>query len=109
MQNKLITINMRRYLSTQPRTKRINKCVKFLIARVAHLTKVSPDSVKIDQKLNVLIFKRYVKTMEPMKVNVGIDNGIATVTQFVEKAVRKEEPKAAATKEPAKKAAEAKK
>ena len=109
MQNKLITINIRRYLSTQPRTKRINKNVKFLIERVAHLTKVDPDNVRIDQGLNTLIFKRYSKTMAPMKVNVSIDNGRATVTQFAEKAARKEVPKAAAAKEPAKKAVEAKK
>ncbi len=109
MQNRLITINIRRYLSTQPRTKRINKNVKFLIERVAHLTKVDPDNVKIDQGLNTLIFKKYSKSMVPMTVNVSIDNGRATVTQFVEKAAKKEAPKAAAVKEPAKKAAEAKK
>lgn len=85
MQNRLITINIRRYLSTQPRTKRINKNVKFLIERVAHLTKTEPGNVRIDQGLNTLIFKKYSKTMAPMKVNVNIDNGVATVTQFVEK------------------------
>ena len=77
MQNRLITLNLRRYLSTQPRTKRINKCVKFVIARVAHLTKTDPDSIKIDQNLNTLIFKKYSKTMVPMRVNVSIDNGKA--------------------------------
>ena len=109
MQNRLITINIRKYISTQPRTKRINKTVKFLIERVSHLTKINPDNVKIDQNLNTLIFKKYSKTMVPMKVNVSIDNGNAIVTQFTEKAARKEVPKAAAVKEPAKKAAEAKK
>ena len=110
MQNRLITINIRRYLSTQPRTKRINKCVKFLKERVAHLTKTDPENIRIDQGLNVLIFKKYSKTMAPMQVNVCIDNGRATVTQFVEKAVKKAEPKAAAAaKEQPKKAAEAKK
>lgn len=107
MQNRLITINIRKYLSTQPRTKRINKNVKFLIARVAHLTKVAPENVKIDQNLNTLIFKKYSKTMVPMKVNVSIDNGMATVTQFAEKTTRKEAPKAEAVKEVKK--AEAKK
>ena len=109
MQNRLITINIRKYLSRQPRTKRINKGVKFLVARVAHLTKVDPENVKISQDLNTLIFKKYSKTMTPMKVNVSIDKGRATVTHFEEKPTRKEELKTATAKEPARKAVEAKK
>jgi len=106
MQNKLITINMRRYLVTQPRNKRARKAIRFLIDRVAHYTKTPTENVKISMALNSLVMKKYSRDMSPIRVNVGIDNEIATVTQFVD---RKEEPKAEAAKATGKSVTEAKK
>jgi ribosomal protein L31E len=106
MQNKLITINMRRYLVTQPRNKRARKAIRFLIDRVAHYTKTKPGNVRISMELNSLVIKRYSRSMNPIRVNVGIDNEIATVTQFVD---RKAEPKTEAVKVAGKRPAEAKK
>jgi len=82
MAERVITINIRKYLVTQPRTKRTRKAVKYIRERVAHYTKTPLDSVKLSQDLNVKIFKVYAKTMVPVKVNVKIEKGIATVAPF---------------------------
>jgi len=107
MPNKLITINMRRYLVTQPRNKRARKAIRFIVERVSHLTKTNPENVRISMELNSLVIKKYAKKLMPLRVNVSIEKDIATVTQFVD---RKEEPKAAVAKPAAgKPTAEAKK
>lgn len=106
MQNRLITINMRRYLVTQPRTKRSRKAIRFLVDRVAHLTKMKPENVRISMELNSLVMKRHSRKLTPIRVNVSIDNERATVTPFVD---RKEVPKAEATKVAGKRVAEVKK
>jgi ribosomal protein L31E len=91
MQNRLITINIRKYLSTQPRTKRANKAVKLLRSQVSRLARVKPENIRFSQAFNSLVFKRYSRVLTPIKLNVSIDNERATVTPFVEKAAKKEE------------------
>lgn len=82
MANRLLTINIRKYLATQPRTKRLNKAVRYIRDRVSHYTKVKPEDVKLSSELNSLIFKRYAKSMERVKLNVNIENDKALVTPF---------------------------
>ena len=63
--------------------------------------KVDEENVKLSGDLNILMIKRHVKSMLPLKVNVKIENGIATVSPFAM-------PKAAAAPAaPAKKEAKA--
>ncbi|MGC8496195.1 MAG: hypothetical protein ACP5RM_01850 [Candidatus Micrarchaeia archaeon] len=89
MATRLITINIRKYLVEQPRTKRIRKAVKFIRQRIARLSKVSEDNVKMSRELNEYIFKRAAKSMTPVKVNVSIENNIANATLYKE--VKKEQ------------------
>src|SRR5208283_3265857 len=91
MPNRLITINIRKYLSTQPRGKRNNKAIKLLRSQVSRLTKVKPENVRFSQEFNSLVFKKYSTLLTPVKLNVNIDNERATVTPFVEKAEKKGE------------------
>ncbi|MDE1856945.1 MAG: hypothetical protein KGH98_02565 [Candidatus Micrarchaeota archaeon] len=85
MAERLLTINIRKYLVTQPRNKRANKAVKYVRDRVAHYTKTMPDNVKLSKELNSEIFKRYSKSMNPVKMSVSITNDIASVTLFAQK------------------------
>ncbi len=82
MAERILTINIRKYLATQPRTKRTKKAIRYIRERVAHYTKTELDSVKLSQDLNVQVFKVYAKTMVPLKVSVKIEKGIATVAPF---------------------------
>ncbi|MDE1869273.1 MAG: hypothetical protein KGH60_04915 [Candidatus Micrarchaeota archaeon] len=118
MANKLLTINLRKYLSQQPRTKRNSRAIRYVRDRVAHYTKVKTDDVVISAELNSVIFKHYAKSMVPLKMNVSIENGRATATPFVvqkkQEAPKAQEKKAEAKKEErpaadAKKAAKAEK
>jgi ribosomal protein L31E len=93
MPNKLITINIRKYLSTQPRTKRRNKAIKLLKAQVSRLAKVKPEDVRISQSLNSLVFKRYSKDLNLVKLNVSVEKDRATVTPFEEKVEKKSDAK----------------
>lgn len=88
-----MTINMRRYLSEQPRTKRAKKAARYVKDRVAHYTKTDYDKVKITTELNNEIVKRYRKRMTPLKLRISLDNGVATVKRFAEE--KKPEPAAA--------------
>ncbi|MDE1811109.1 MAG: hypothetical protein KGH66_03645 [Candidatus Micrarchaeota archaeon] len=105
MASRLLTINIRKYLANQPTTRRRNKAVKYIRDRIGHYTKTKVENVKISQELNALIFKYYSKKMVPVKVNVNIDNGMATATPFQDK---KAEAKAVEKAAPAKKEAEKK-
>jgi ribosomal protein L31E len=103
----LLTINIRKYLVNQPRGKRARKAVSYVRDRVAHYTKTSIDNVKISQDLNSLIVKRVARKMTPVRLNVKIENGVASAEPF---AAGKPEPQeAAGVKGGEKKAAAAKK
>ncbi len=91
MAERLLTLNIRKYLVTQPRTKRARKAVKFVRERVAHYTKIKEENVKIAYTLNNLIFKHYAKSMLPLKLRVKIGTDTADVLPFSEP--KKEEPK----------------
>ncbi len=95
----LLTINMRRYLVTQPRNKRKYKAVRYLRERISHYTKTDIDNVILTQDLNSLVLKRVAKNMAPVKLTVKIDNGKATAEPFTA-----EKPQAEKAKEPEKKA-----
>lgn len=79
MAERLITINIRKYLSTQPRTKRARKAAGYIRERVAHYTKLQEENVKLSYKLNELIFKKYAKSMVPVKLIVKIGTDTADV------------------------------
>ncbi|MGI0133436.1 MAG: hypothetical protein ACREBW_00555 [Candidatus Micrarchaeaceae archaeon] len=96
MANKLLTLNLRKYLVTQPRTKRNTRAVRYIRNRIAHYTKVKTDDVVISQELNSLIFKHYARRMTPLKMNIGIENGRATATPFATQ--KKPEPVVAPAK-----------
>ena len=94
MAERLITINLRKYLVTQPRTKRARKAARYVRERIAHYTKIDPEKVKIGYDLNNLIFKQYSRTMVPLKVRVKIGTDTADVLPYVEgKEAQKEEKK----------------
>ncbi|MCL4389543.1 MAG: hypothetical protein M1528_01465 [Candidatus Marsarchaeota archaeon] len=82
----LLTINIRRYLVGQPRTKRARKAALYIRERVAHYTKTKIEDVKISQELNNLILKRYSKSMSPVRINAKIENGKATAEPFAKDA-----------------------
>ena len=84
MAERLITINLRKYLVTQPRTKRARKASRYVRERIAHYTKLDPENVKIGYDLNNLIFKYYSRKMVPLKVRVKIGTDTADVLLYVE-------------------------
>ena len=92
MADRMITINIRKYLVTQPRTKRAKKAAKYIRERVAHYTKLDPENVRIGQKLNELIFKYYSRRMVPVKVRVKIGTDTADVLPFAEQETKVQEP-----------------
>ncbi len=89
MADRLITINIRKYLSTQPRTKRARKAVKYIRERVSHFTKIKIENVKLGYDLNNLIFKEYSRSMRPVKLRVKIGTDTADVLPFAEGAHEK--------------------
>jgi hypothetical protein len=85
MADRLLTINLRNYLVRQPVRRRHMKLSRYVRNRVAHYVKVDEENVKITGELNNLMIKSYSKSMLPLKLNVKIENGIATVHPFVQK------------------------
>lgn len=108
MPTRLITINLRRYLVDQPRSRRKQRASSYIRERIAHYTKLDVGNVKIDQKLNSLIVKHYSKKMAPLKANVSIENGIAKVTAYEQKPAAKEALKPQAPQKAESKGKEAK-
>ena len=82
MASRLLTINIRKYLSRQPRRKRPMRIAHYVRRRIAGATNVSGDSIKISKELNSIMLKENMRSMKPLKVNISIENGIATVTPF---------------------------
>lgn len=80
MVHKLFTLNIRKYLVTQPRTRRRNKAIKFIRQRIAHYTKITIDNVKIDQDLNSSIIKYYAKKMSKIKLDANIEDNKVLLT-----------------------------
>ncbi len=99
----LLTINMRRYLVTQPRNKRKYKAIRYLRERISHYTKTDIDNVLLSQSLNSEVLKRVAKSMAPVKLTVKIDNGKATAEPFSAEKEQKKEEKEAKQKESQKK------
>ncbi len=106
----LLTINIRKYLVGQPRTKRARKAVIYVRERVAHFTKTDIENVRIDQELNSVIVKKYSKTMTPVRMNVKLEGGKAIaepfkqdVQQVSDTAKNKDKKQETTKKEPAKK------
>lgn len=95
MVDRLLTINIRKYLVTQPRTKRARKAAKYIKERVAHYTKLKVENVRMGQELNNLIFKEYSRRMVPVKVRVKIGTDTADILPFVEEGAKKEQAVAA--------------
>lgn len=84
MAERLITINLRKYLVKQPRTKRARKAARYVRERIAHYTKLDPENIKIGYDLNNLIFKYYSRKMLPLKVRVKVGTDTADVLPYVE-------------------------
>ncbi len=84
MVHKLFTLNIRKYLVNQPRTKRRNKAIKFIRNRIAHYTKMPLDAVKIDQTLNSMIIKFNANSMKKVKVDANIENNKVKLTPIIE-------------------------
>ncbi|HUC38724.1 MAG TPA: hypothetical protein VL944_01170 [Candidatus Acidoferrum sp.] len=80
----LLTINMRRYLVTQPRTKRKNKALKYLRERISHYTRTDIENVLLSQELAEMMMKSHARKMSPVRLSVKIENGKATAEQFKE-------------------------
>lgn len=93
MAERLITINLRKYLVKQPRTKRARKAARYVKERVAHYTKLNPENVKLGYDLNNLIFKYYSRSMVPLKVRVKIGTDTADVLPYIEGQPVQEEKK----------------
>jgi ribosomal protein L31E len=91
MVDRLLTINIRKYLVTQPRTKRARKAAKYIKERVAHYTKMKVENVRLGQELNNLIFKEYSRRMVPVKVRVKMGADTADVLPFIEEGAKKEQ------------------
>ena len=83
-----MTISIRRYLASQPITKRGRKAVRYIRERIAHYTKTNEENVKISMELNSRIVKHYSKRMTPVKMSIDVDKGVALAKPF-------EDPRAA--------------
>ena len=108
MAERLITINIRRYLAMQPRTKRVKRAARYVRERAAHYMKMDEGDVSISTELNNRIVKYYSKKMVPIKLSAKVDNGKAVLNEFsAAKAVAEQKPaeKAAAGKKQDSKAA----
>ncbi len=104
MADRLLTINLRNYLVRQSVRKRPMKISGYVRERVAHYTKTDEENVKLTGDLNILMIKRHARSMLPLKLNVKIENGIATVSPF---AMPKKAAAATEVKQPAKAEAKA--
>jgi ribosomal protein L31E len=82
MPNKLLTINIRRYLANQPRRKRHARISRFIRARIAQQTNIKSENITISKELNTIIQKQYLYSMVPLKVNISIEKDKANVTPF---------------------------
>ncbi|MDE1870766.1 MAG: hypothetical protein KGI06_00815 [Candidatus Micrarchaeota archaeon] len=89
MANRLITINIRKYLVKQPRRKRPMRISTYLKYRIAKSTNIRSDNIRISKELNVIVMKKYINSMKPLKVSISIDKDITTVTPFEQKAAAK--------------------
>lgn len=87
MVNRLLTINLRRYMVSHPRRNRHRKTFSYLRDRIAHYSKVPIENVTISNELNELVTKHNVKSMSPVKVNVTIENGKASAAPFKEASI----------------------
>ncbi len=85
MAGRLLTINIRNYLSTQPRRKRHMRVSRYVKEKISGAVKVEEKNVRISKELNSIIIKEYVRSMKPLKLNINVDKGIATATPFSEK------------------------
>ena len=95
----LLTINLRRYLVTQPRNKRKYKAIRYLRERISHYTKTDIENVLLSMELNSLVLKSAAKSMAPVKLTVKIDNGKATAEPFAAEKEQQDKAKDAAKKE----------
>lgn len=102
MAERLITINIRKYLAMQPRTKRVKRAARYIRERAAHYMKMEESNVSISKDLNNRIVKYYSRKMVPIKLSAKIDNGKAVLNEF-------SADKPAAGPKPAEKAAAGKK
>ena len=84
MAERLITLNIRRYLVKQPRPKRARRAMRYIRERVAHYTKIVPENIRIGQDVNNAVFKHYAKYMNPIKLRVLIGTDTADVLMFKE-------------------------
>lgn len=84
MVHKLFTLNIRKYLVTQPRNKRRNKAIKYVKERIAHFTKTPIENVKIAQPLNAAIQTYYAKKMNKIKLDANIENNNVLLTHVSE-------------------------
>ncbi|MFI5412508.1 MAG: hypothetical protein ACHQX1_01305 [Candidatus Micrarchaeales archaeon] len=89
MVDRLMTINIRKYLVTQPRTKRARKAAKYIKERVAHYTKMDIENVKMSTDLNALIFKYYSRHLVPVKVRVKMGTDTADILPFIDENSKK--------------------
>jgi ribosomal protein L31E len=101
MANKLLTIGIRRYLVTQPRTKRTRKAAVYIRERISHYMKIDIDKVRFSRELSDAITMR-AKRMLPVKLSIEIEKGIATATPFKEREPQQTPPKTAEKKQAAK-------
>jgi ribosomal protein L31E len=84
MAERLITLNIRKYLVKQPRTKRARKAIRYIRERIAHYTKIDVENVKIGYDVNNMVFKHYAKYMTPIKLKVNIGTDTADVLMYKE-------------------------
>ncbi len=82
---RLITLNLRRYLVRQHRNKRVRKAAPYVRERVAHYTKLDSGAVSLTRELNNKIVSYYAKRMAPLKLKVDIKEGAATADLFRER------------------------
>ncbi len=104
MAARLITINVRKYLLTQPETKRRYKAVSFVRERIASQMKSSPGKVRLSGDLNEAITKRFSRHMLPLRVSVTSEKDKISATLFsaAQEAAPKAEAKGARKAEGAK-------
>lgn len=82
MAERLITINIRKYLSRQPRTKRVKRAAGYISERASHYMKMDDGDVSISRELNNRIVKYYSRKMVPIKLRAKIENGKAVLDEF---------------------------
>lgn len=103
---KVLTLGLRKKLVGIHRTRRRSRAIDLIREGVARFSKVSPESVRIDGRLNSFAMQSTGTRMRKLKLRINRDGELTRVSLFEQKPAstanvvpKKEEPKKETKKE----------